>query len=92
MTKTEAKKFYEENERPKVYFVRYCKYSFTFSGKNDVMELNLCYGGNADDIYRHEIDNKPVELPKEFDAFLDTYNLVIIENIKNGDKYEERGQ
>ena len=92
MTKEEARKFYEENEKPKVYFVRYCKYSFTFSGNNDFMKLTLCYGGNADDIYRYEIDTAPIELPKDLDSLLDFYSLVVVENVKNGDKYEEYGQ
>jgi hypothetical protein len=53
MTKDE---FYKKYGSIKVKFLGYFKYTFTYEAElPDGKRLTCDYGGNADDIYRHEV-------------------------------------
>ena len=49
--------FYEKYGSVKVKFLSYYKYTFTYAATlPDGKRLTCGYGGNGDDIYRHEVD------------------------------------
>ena len=51
-----SEEFYEKYGDVKVKFSGYYKYTFTYTGKlPDGVEIVVGYGGNADDIYRHNV-------------------------------------
>jgi hypothetical protein len=46
----------------KLTFSRYYKYSFTYTGAtDDGVEIEASYGGNGEDIYKHEVVNNDKE-------------------------------
>lgn len=50
------KEFYEKYGEVKVKFSDYYKYTFTYTGElPDGGRISVGYGGNADQIYRHEV-------------------------------------
>lgn len=55
-TKMTRDEFYEKYGNTEVVFIRYYKYTFSYSANlPDGKRLLVVYGGNGDDIYRHEV-------------------------------------
>ena len=75
----EAKEIYNNiATRLTVAFSSYYKYSFTFRGEVDGVEVALYYGGNSDDIYKESIDTKQIDAPENWDAIRESYSGVHI--------------
>ena len=50
--------FYEKYGDVRVKFLNYYKFTFTYTATlGDGKKLTVGYGGNSDEIYRHEISN-----------------------------------
>lgn len=49
-------KFIEQYGEAKVVFSYYCKYSFSFVGEFEGKQIYINIGGNADDIYRLDVN------------------------------------
>lgn len=87
MDKEQAKTLYEKLPL-KIRFSSYFKYSFTFTGENDVLSAILSFGGNADDIYRESVDTDEVEAPATLDDLHGAYNWIRLTEKETGKVYE----
>ena len=56
MTNLNEKEFLELYGEAKVVFTSYYKYSFSFIGEFNGKSIYVSVGGNADDIYRFDVD------------------------------------
>lgn len=56
MSKLTEEQFMEQYGEAKVVFAYYYKYSFSFVGEFDGKKINISVGGNADDIYRFDVE------------------------------------
>jgi hypothetical protein len=56
MPELNEKEFLEMYGEAKVVFTSYYKYSFSFRGEFNGKSIYVSVGGNADDIYRFDID------------------------------------
>lgn len=56
MSKLNEKEFLELYGEAKVVFTSYYKYSFSFRGEFNGKSIYVSVGGNADDIYRFDVD------------------------------------
>jgi hypothetical protein len=52
----------ERYGKVKVVSNHYYKYTFTFIGESDGDKITACVGGDADEIYKEEVDNEPVTI------------------------------
>ena len=65
--------FYEKYGDVKVKFSGYYKYTFTYTGElPDGGRISVEYGGNADDIYRHDVSADCEETVESIEAFCGT--------------------
>lgn len=55
MEKLTEEQFMEKYGEAKVVFTYYYKYSFSYEGMFEGKKIYVSVGGNADDIYRHEV-------------------------------------
>ena len=54
--KLTEEQFNEQYGEAKVVFAYYYKYSFSFVGEFEGKQINISVGGNADDIYRFDVE------------------------------------
>lgn len=67
MTRTE---FYKEYGKLKVKFSSYYKYTFTYKTTLEDGSILTCgYGGNHDDIYRHDVTNDGEETLEDLQPY-----------------------
>ena len=79
MTKKEV---YEKFGKAEMLFASYYKYSFTFTGSFEGYDINASYGGDADSIYRFDVNRDD---PIHFDAL--GWDFICIE--KDGERVFE---
>lgn len=91
MTREEAEEMFDYyNGSLSVTFDSYYKFSFTFLGENDDVELFLGYGGNHDDIYRYNVNTKPVETPKNYnDIIKESWSWIKMTDKRTGKWWQE---
>ena len=67
MAKLQEKEFVELYGDAKVVFTSYYKYSFSFRGEFNGKQIYANVGGNADDIYRFEVNAEKEVLIKDLE-------------------------
>jgi hypothetical protein len=71
LTFEEAEDWIRENGEELVQFEYYYKYMFSYKFLNHP-SWYISYGGNHDDIYRHEVTTKPIKLKDVGITYLET--------------------
>jgi hypothetical protein len=67
--KMTRKEFIEKYGDVDVKFNSYYKYTFTYEGEIDDIQIFVDYGGNADEIYRLDVDCESIEKVKDIDPY-----------------------
>jgi hypothetical protein len=62
--------FYDKYGSVQVAFISYYKFTFTYAATlPDGKQLTVSYGGNSDQIYRHEVSPDRVETVRELQPY-----------------------
>jgi hypothetical protein len=56
-----------------IKFSGYYKYVFSFAGESGGIFVYVSFGGNADDIYREQVNDEPFSLDGDIDKLMEQY-------------------